>query len=95
MLRQLIFEVVRQAFTIYSWLLIARIILSWIGPAMSIDWSHPIVRWLVSVTEPVLGWARRIIPPLGMIDISPILVFIALQFVESFVLRMLVILFWG
>ena len=52
------------------------------------DPYHPIVQLLYQVTEPVLDPARRLIPPLGMIDISPIVVFIALGILQD-VLRQL------
>ena len=43
---------------------------------------------LVQVTDPVLEPARRLIPPLGMIDISPIVVFIALSIIRDLLVRM-------
>jgi YggT family protein len=52
----------------------ARSMLSW----FPIDRNGPIVRALVSVTEPVLEPLRRVIPPIGMIDITPMIAMIAL-----------------
>jgi YggT family protein len=60
-----------------------RIILSW----FPINPSGPlgqVARVLFQVTEPVLGPARRIIPSIGPIDISPIIVVVGLGFVQSF-----------
>ena len=66
---------------IYMLILIARIFLSWIPH----DRSHPIIQFLYRATEPVLFHARRIIPPIGgTLDISPILVFLALGFLKRF-----------
>jgi YggT family protein len=58
----------------YALLILIRIIFSW---AM-IGYSNRVMRFLVNTTEPLLGPLRRIIPPLGMFDISPIVAFIIL-----------------
>lgn len=65
---------------IYSFVLLARIILSWIP---NVDRSNQIVQLLYQLTEPVLEPVRRTIPPLGMIDLSPIIVFIGLRILQS------------
>jgi YggT family protein len=65
---------------LYSFILLARIILSWIP---NVDRSNQIVQLLYQLTEPVLEPVRRTIPPLGMIDISPIVVFIGLRILQS------------
>ena len=70
---------------LYSWVLIARIVLSWIP---NVDRSNQIVQFLYQITDPVLEPVRQIVPPLGMIDLSPIVVFIALQVLQSALLRM-------
>ncbi len=79
-------RVVDSAFAIYELMLLARILLSWFP---QVDWYHPITRFLYDWTEPVLGWFRRIIPPLGPIDISPIVVFFVLNIVRRFVVSLL------
>jgi YggT family protein len=63
---------------IYSLLIIVRIIFSW-----GMSYSNPLMRFLVRVTEPILAPARRIIPPLGMFDISPIVVIFILQLFQA------------
>lgn len=66
---------------IYSYVLLARAILSWIP---NLDPSHPAVRVLYDITEPVLEPIRRLIPPLGgMIDISMLIAFFALIMLEQ------------
>ena len=67
-------------------MIFARIILSWIP---NVDFYHPVVRFLYSVTEPVLQPFRRLLPSMGGIDFSPILVFLVLEFVRNAVLRLL------
>jgi YggT family protein len=57
---------------IYLLLIFARIIFSW----GAVSYSNRVMRFLVNATEPLLGPLRRIIPPLGMMDISPIVAFL-------------------
>jgi YggT family protein len=59
---------------VYSLMIVARIILGW-----GMSHGNRLMRFLVRLTEPVLGPFRRIIPPLGMFDISPIVVLLILQ----------------
>jgi YggT family protein len=67
--------------TIYMWVIIARALLSWVNP----DPYNPIVRFLYNVTEPVLGWVRRRVPIVfGGLDLSPILVLLAIIFLQKF-----------
>lgn len=63
---------------IYALLIIVRVIFSW-----GMSYSNPLMRFLVRVTEPILAPARRIIPTLGIIDISPIIVIFALQLFQA------------
>ncbi len=78
-------QIVGTFFKIYSIVLIVRILISWVNP----DPFNPIVQFLVRVTDPVLEPFRRIIPPIGPIDISPMVVFFLLQVVQSFLVRTL------
>ncbi len=64
---------------IYKWILIIAIFLSWIRP----DPYNPIVRFIISITEPVLNKVRQILPlRIGMIDLTPILVFILIEIIQ-------------
>lgn len=60
--------------SIFLFAILARVILSWINP----DPYHPIVALLGSITDPLMRPAQRLLPPLGGIDLSPMLVMIAL-----------------
>ena len=72
--------------SIYMWVVIARAVLSWVSP----DPYNPIVRFIHQVTEPVLYQIRRRIPvSFGGIDFSPILVFLAIIFLQRFVVQSL------
>ena len=64
------------ALTLFMWIIIARAVISWVNP----DPYNAIVRFLISVTEPVLSPIRRRMPfSLGGIDFSPILAFTVLN----------------
>ena len=71
----MIFYIIIQAFMIYRFMLIGYILLSWIPAAQ----DSAVGRFLVAVCEPYLGIFRRFIPPIGMIDISPIIAFVVLD----------------
>ncbi|WP_448383093.1 YggT family protein [Desulfosoma sp.] len=67
--------------TTYMWIIIARAVLSWVNP----DPYNPIVRFLYSITEPVLYAIRRRIPfAFGGIDFSPMIVILVLLFLQNF-----------
>jgi YggT family protein len=72
-------------FNLYSFLILARVLLSWIN----VSPYHPAVVFIYEVTEPVLRPLRNIIPPIGMLDISPIAALILLQIVESIILSII------
>jgi YggT family protein len=65
--------------SIYILLIIIRIVFSW---AM-ISYSNRIMRFLVDATEPLLGPLRRVIPPLGWLDISPLVAFLILWLFQA------------
>jgi len=64
-----------------------RVILSWIKPVKA---SGGFSRFLFEVTEPVLSLFRRIIPRIGMLDISPIVAFLVIELARSFIIGLLV-----
>jgi YggT family protein len=71
---------------IYSWIVIARAVLSWVNP----DPYNPIVRFLYAVTEPVLYRVRRVVPVLGgSVDVSPIVVLLGIFFLQAFLVQSL------
>jgi YggT family protein len=61
------------------WSVILRIILSWVAP----DPYNPMVRLVAQLTEPVMAPARRLLPPMGGFDLSPLLIIIAIQVVQA------------
>jgi YggT family protein len=64
----------------YFWIIIARAVLSWVNP----DPYNPIVRFLYRVTEPVLRPIRDRLPSFSGLDLSPLIVLLAIYFLESF-----------
>ena len=71
---------------IFMWVVIARAILSWVSP----DPYNPIVRFIHKITEPVLYPIRRRIPlSFGGIDFSPIIVLLAVIFLQRFLVNSL------
>ncbi|MCO7230545.1 YggT family protein [Halomonas sp. CnH100-B] len=71
---------------IYFFAMIVMIILSWVAP----NASHPGALLVMQLVEPIMAPVRKVIPPLGMIDLSPIVVFIAINLVDGVVVGSLI-----
>lgn len=71
---------------IYFFALIAMIILSWVAPQS----GHPAALLVMQLVQPIMAPVQRVIPPLGMIDLSPIVVFIAINLIDSLVIGRLI-----
>jgi YggT family protein len=71
-------ELARLLLNYLFWAIILRIVLSWVSP----DPRNPIVRVVSQITEPVMAPARKIIPPMGGLDLSPIVVLLLIQFLQ-------------
>lgn len=68
-----------------TWLILIRVLITWIP---NLDPFNPIVRLLRQATDPILEPARRIIPPIGGLDISPIVVILILQGLQMLLRRL-------
>jgi YggT family protein len=79
----IIVDTVAKFLQIYSILLIVRILLTWFP---TVDWYKQPFATLSQVTDPYLNLFRSIIPPLGGMDFSPILAFLALNLLQSAIL---------
>ncbi len=78
--------VIHILLNLYMWVLIARAVLSWVNP----DPYNPIVRFLYGVTDPLLYRVQRILPlQFGGIDLTPMVIIIAIIFLDSFLVRTL------
>lgn len=75
----MIFELVSTAFLVYRFMLIGYILMSWV-PALQ---ESAVGKFLETMCEPYLGFFRKFIPPIGMIDISPIVGLFALMFIQN------------
>lgn len=64
--------------SIYSLLIVIRIVFSWV-----MSYGNPLLKFLIRVTEPILGPFRRIIPTIGMFDLSPLIVLLLISFLQS------------
>lgn len=73
-----VLELLKLLINIYLWGVIIQAVMSWFNP----DPYHPAARVLAQLTAPVLRPARRIIPPISGVDLSPMLVVVALIFVS-------------
>ncbi len=79
-------NVLNLVIVVYIWLIIARALISWVSP----DPFNPIVRFLHRATEPVLRPVRHRLPTVGMgLDLSPMIVILALYFLKEFLVPVL------
>tara|TARA_B100001029_G_C14820925_1_gene317598 strand:+ start:357 stop:638 length:282 start_codon:yes stop_codon:yes gene_type:complete len=75
-----IFAVLGQTLSIYSFILIIRVLLTWFP---GIDWSNGVLSAICSITDPYLNIFRGVIPPIGGFDISSILAFLLLNVLQN------------
>ena len=76
----------------YMWILFGRVVVSWVNA----DPYNPIVRFLYNATEPVLARIRRLLPVYaGGFDLSPLVAWIAILFLQRFLVRSLYDLAYG
>ena len=78
-----LFMLLFWALQAFQLILLARVIMSWIP---NLDYNNPIARFLYQITEPVLAPIRNALPPLGGIDLSPLVVFLAISVLMQLVL---------
>ena len=73
-------RLINLVLTLYMYIVIARALISWVNP----DPYNPVVRFLRQVTDPVLDRMRRFIPPMGGLDLTPMILILIVVFVQSF-----------
>ena len=71
--------------TILTIAIIARALLSW----FNMDPSSPLIQALNAITDPIIEPIRRIMPRLGMIDLSPLVALLAVQFIAAAIANLL------
>jgi len=79
--------VINGLLSIYLILIIARVVFSW----GQVSYRNPVMHFLVNTTEPLLGPLRRMLPPLGWIDISPLVAALIIVFLRAAVAGTLLI----
>ena len=85
-LLQAIAQILHMVINIYIWVIIIAALLSWVRP----DPHNPIVQTLYRLSEPAYALVRRYIPTvIGGIDLAPIIIIVALQFIDLFLVRLL------
>ena len=73
-------ELARTLLNYLFWAIILRIVLSWVSP----DPRNPVTLVVTQLTEPVMAPARKLLPPMGGLDLSPILILLAIQLIQAF-----------
>ena len=81
----MVYDVVNLAFEVMMWLVVIRCILSFIRH----NTYQPIIRFIYDITEPIMAPFRRLLPPAGGIDFSPIIVWMVLMLLRNLVLGIL------
>ena len=82
-------DLIYAVFSIYIYLLIATTIISWLTAFKILNtqnqFIYTLLGFLYRITEPVLRPLRRIIPPLGGVDLSPMILILALYFIRNLI----------
>jgi len=75
---------------IYKYIVLAAVVMSWLVAFGVINVYNPfarsVVKFLDAVTDPVFRQIRKVVPPIGGLDISPLIVYIAILFVEELII---------
>jgi YggT family protein len=81
----LLYNFIDLFFNLLSLAILARALLSW----FAVSPYHPVVRILDQITEPIMAPLRRYVPPIGMIDITPIVALVLIQIIRELIVRLL------
>ena len=81
----ILYQVLHILFVVYSVVLFARALL----PLLGMSYDHPVMRFLLSITEPLLAPIRRRLPMAGALDLSPMVLFILLWLLDLVLLWIL------
>ncbi len=90
----LLAELITLAIDIYIWIIIAEVVLSWLLIFGVINTKNPqaqnLMRLIHKATDPVMNKVRQYIPPIGGIDLTPVVVILGLSLLKSLVWKVLV-----
>jgi YggT family protein len=81
-------QIINFMFKFYTLMLFVRILASWIPQAN----EYRLMQFVSYYTDPYLNLFRRFIPPLGMFDLSPIVAFLSLSFLQNIIINFLVLM---
>ena len=82
-----VIELIWRLLGIYIWVIIIRAVLSWVKP----DPYNPIIRFICNLVDPVTYRLSRIIPTrVGMVDLSPLILIVIIQLIQSYLLPVLI-----
>jgi YggT family protein len=87
----ILLQLINGIFTLYIVAILARAFLSW----FRISYYHPVARFLIQITEPLLAPLRRYIPPMGGFDFAPVVAVLILGLVEWLLRTLILLLFVG
>lgn len=73
------FRVANSLFTLYM----LAILLRWLGPWLSLEVESGRLRWIARLTDPLVNRIRRLLPPMGPVDIGPFVALMAIWFVRE------------
>ena len=83
----LLIEIINLVFRLYSYAILARIVLSWIP----LERNNLVVQFIYKITEPILAPFRIILPLGGMgLDLSPIIVFFLINLLQRSIINILI-----
>ncbi len=84
-------QTIHTIINIYIWMIIISALLSFVQPNPSNPTVRSMILGLYRLTEPAFAWVRRQIPIVvsGGIDLSPIVILLALQFIDTFLMRLI------
>ena len=82
---QYIVQFVNLLFTALSLAIFGRVLLSWFSP----QGKDPLSLFLIQITEPVLAPIRRVVPPMGMFDLTPMIALVLLWAIRAFIIPVL------
>lgn len=83
-------DIINIVFFIFYVLLFASILFSWIRPNPYHPMYGPVVRFVYAVTEPVLNPVRRLLPAMGGLDFSPMIVLILARFIQRALISLVI-----
>lgn len=88
---QIFLELVAALLSIYWWIIIIAVVVSWLVAFHVVNTYHPGARWLIralaALTEPVFRRIRRVVPPIGGLDLSPMIVLVGIWVLQQLIVR--------